>query len=326
MKDGQGLQSLDQSDVRSSAKKKEPSESLVGYRLVELGVKVFQRLLEVVPLRSQTTGNVLRTSLFPLPTSRIVLLDCLPSLTNDDLSWMLAICVSLNSFYGCEVFSERSLNKCQRLCLQRLSADVMRLRDMNEKLSDFDWSSFFTTKSIDYKGDEVKTARSFKWCNIKPALPAEIGRVPLVEVCTLGAKHYVEHFDHYLKKSEDCVVPKAPRVMVPDEDWAEVCQGLLDSGICTCLPGDEVYHVGGKMLLNGLFGVTKDEWHEGQEVFRLIMNMIPLNSLAEPLKGDVETLPMWSLMTPFFVQPDEQLLISSEDVRYSLILVQIYGF
>jgi hypothetical protein len=45
------------------------------------------------------------------------------------------------------------------------------------------------------------------------------------------------------------------------------------------------------------------------------MNLIPLNHLAHPLRGDVETLPAWSLMNPFFLQPSENLLISSEDVR-----------
>ena len=62
----------------------------------------------------------------------------------------------------------------------------------------FTWPSFFQTRGIDYKGDEVKTARSFSRGNIEPALPHEIGRVPLEEVCTLGARHYVENFDLYV--------------------------------------------------------------------------------------------------------------------------------
>ena len=78
---------------------------------------------------------------------------------------------------------------------------------------------------------------------------------------------------------------------------------------------EEVFHVGQYPLLNGLFGVTKDEWAGGHEVFRLIMNLTPFNGLAEPLKGDVETLPMWGQMSPYFIQPEENLLISSEDVR-----------
>eukprot|EP00438_Fugacium_kawagutii_P027300 Skav202700 [mRNA] locus=scaffold654:350470:356680:- [translate_table: standard] len=310
---GEVVSSADASSVEAG-KKSDPL-GVGGVSLHGLGCKVFQLLLEVVPLRSQPMGNVSEGSLFPLPTSRGLLLECLPSLAIDDIPWMLAVCVGLNSFYGCDIFSERPVNKCQALCLHRLSLDVLRLKDLEGRLETFDWQEFFTTRGIDYKGDEVKTARSFTWANISPALPQEIGKVPLAEVCTLGARHYVEHFDLYLKDPETCVLPRAPRVMVPDESWGEVCHGLVSCGLCTYLTRDQVFSVGGRPLLNGLFGVTKDEWHQGHEVFRLIMNMIPLNTLAQPLAGDVETLPMWSLMSPYFIQPDEHLLVSSEDVR-----------
>ena len=103
--------------------------------------------------------------------------------------------------------------------------------------------------------------------------------------------------------------------MVPDSSWGEVCEGLIQSGVCTLLPVEEVFHTTQGPLLNGLFGVSKEEWVGNTEVFRLIMNLIPLNRLAFPLKGDVETLPMWSLMNPFFLQPGDNLLVSSEDVR-----------
>ena len=103
--------------------------------------------------------------------------------------------------------------------------------------------------------------------------------------------------------------------MVCDEDWGEVCTGLTQAGVCTYLEREEVFDTGEGLLLNGLFGVTKDEWVDGVEVFRLIMNLIPLNNICQPLAGDVATLPSWSSMSPFFLQPTESLLVSSEDVR-----------
>ena len=63
-------------------------------------------------------------------------------------------------------------------------------------------------------------------------------------------------------------------------------------------------------------GVTKEETtSEGVEIFRPIMNLIPLNSLCRPMSGDVDTLPAWSGMSPFFIQPSQCLLVSSEDVK-----------
>ena len=80
-------------------------------------------------------------------------------------------------------------------------------------------------KSVDYQGDEVKLARWFDWSNIAPALPPEIGKVPLEDVCTLGCRHYVECFDQFLKPCEDWTVVRAPRVMVDDSSWGAVCTG-----------------------------------------------------------------------------------------------------
>ena len=65
----------------------------------------------------------------------------------------------------------------------------------------------------------------------------------------------------------------------------------------------------------GFFGVSKEEVCDGEEVHRLIMNLIPLNGLCHGLSGDVATLPAWSSMSPFFLQPTQNLLVSSEDVR-----------
>lgn len=54
---------------------------------------------------------------------------------------------------------------------------------------------------------------------------------------------------------------------------------------------------------------------DGHEIFRLIMNLIPLNHICRPFTGDVDTLPSWGSMSPFFLQPHENLLVSSEDVK-----------
>ena len=78
---------------------------------------------------------------------------------------------------------------------------------MDAPVAEPDWKHFLKVKSIDYKG----------WKNIFPALPREIGKVPLADVCTLGSKHYVVHFDQYLKAPNEWSVVRAPRVMVDDD-------------------------------------------------------------------------------------------------------------
>lgn len=302
-------------DLKATRCKEKSVSDLMGARILELGPRVQQWLQEVVPLRSQPMGRRDKTTLFPLPASSSLLSESFPQLCPLGVSWLCNVCMGLNSLWGDGLTFEGEITGIVLDCLELIVTDIQRVCSLTGKVDHFDWENFFTTRSIDYKGDEVKTAREFCWSNIAPALPKEIGRVPLSEVCTLGAKHYVENFDCYIRPPHRWERRRAPRVMVPDHAWAEVCQGLVSTGVCCLIKEDDVFHVDGAPLLNGLFGVTKDEWHEGHEVYRLIMNLIPLNGIAEPLRGDVETLPMWSMMTPLQLHPDEALVVSSEDVR-----------
>lgn len=313
---GLDLGSLPTQDSRTDLCKK--AESVCGEegrRIFDLGPKLFQGLLEVLPLCSLSMWKG-DNSLFPLPTSRSTLRMVCPRLDDEVFcSWVSAMLVSLNSLWGGPLFSDVEVTPCQKDCILRVVEDVKRFESMGVEISPFDWKSFFQTRTVDYQGDEVRIARSFCWQNIKLALPDEIGRVPLGNICAKGTKHFVEHIDDYIKPPSQWGAIKARKVMVADKDWEEVCQGLISSGICCVISREEVFHCGDEPLLNGLFAVTKDEIIDGVEVCRLIMNLIPFNSISQPLAGDIHTLLSWAMMGPLYLHPSECLLISSEDVR-----------
>eukprot|EP00435_Cladocopium_sp_Y103_P018568 s1259_g4.t1 len=302
--------------VRRGAKKDSPEFAWAGCQLNVCGDLLFKELLGVLPLRSQDMGRPDKDCAYPLPTSRSSFLSLDPELRDCELSWMVCVTSSLNSFYGGLVWYEGDVNETQKACLNHLMKDVKRFTSINADLPDLSWDDLFSVRSIDYKGDEVKVAKWFGWDNIAPALPKEVGKVPLDEVRTLGCREYVLNFEQYLKPQNEWVATSPPRVMVSDHDWPSVCQGLLASGVCELIVEHEVFHTSSGPLLNGLFGVAKDEvTDEGVDIYRLIMNLIPLNNLCKPLAGDVDSLPSWSTMSPFFLQPNERLLVSSEDVK-----------
>eukprot|EP00438_Fugacium_kawagutii_P027558 Skav207077 [mRNA] locus=scaffold1909:466964:476771:+ [translate_table: standard] len=302
--------------ANSGEKERRQSGSLVGLTLSGCGEPLLQRILEGFPLRSQHTGKVDKCALYPLPTSRDVFATFDPSLDSGMIAWMVCVCICLNSFWGGDLFSDVIRNDGQRECLEGIAKDVKRFCSISMTLPMVDWGDVMKTKNIDYKGDEVKVARWFQWSNVSPALPAEVGCVPLAEVCERGCRDYVLNFEDYLKPESEWVRFKPPRVMVADEDWGDVCDGLVQQGVCTYIAEEDVFHTPSGPLLNGLFGVSKEEWtSSGTEVFRLIMNLIPLNGLCRPISGDVDTLPAWSSMNPYFLQPSECLLVSSEDIR-----------
>ena len=303
-------------DSRSMAGKKDALCELSGLTLGDVGLKLQQTLLEVLPLRSQPTGKGEKLAIFPLPTSRTVFVALKPTASENVLAWTSCLCISLNSLWGGPLYGDEMPKGSRLACVLNLMAEAEKFCSLKNLLEEVSWTNYLKVRSIDYKGDEVQVARWFSWQNIQPAFPSEVGTVKLEDVCCLGSKHYVLNFDQYLKDPSEWKLSKAPRVMVEDHLWGSVCTGLVDSGVCVFIEEEEIFNTGQGPLLNGLFGVTKDEFTDsGVEIFRLIMNLIPLNNLCLPIAGDVNTLPAWSGMSPFFLQPSENLVVTSEDVK-----------
>ena len=260
--------------------------------------------------KAKTTGE-----LFPLPSDNLV---CHPKFSNVD-DRVRKVCWGLmkapNHLYGCAPpVSLRVSENHVRVCmfLMEESKDFLSRVPVLKSLS---WSEYLKVRTIDYKGDEVRTAQTTSWENIRSALPDEVGRVRLESVVTKGSLHYVENFGSYLLPEANRRHTRPPRVMIEDSQWEAMCCGLLEKGVCGLIGEDQVFRVEGKLLLNGLFGVPKDEDVNGVPVHRLIMNLIPLNRICRPMSGDISTLPAWPSMHPFEIGPEETLLVSSEDVR-----------
>jgi len=259
--------------------------------------------------KTQSKGDI-----FPLPTSTDLLRGMLAG--GEDLVGVLRnVCLGLNSYAGSEVESGRPATKLQMGFIKELVTVVRVSGGWEESFGKMSWEEFFRMRSVDYVGDEVAVARVTSWENLRHALPTEVGSVELEQVVGEGCKHYVQNFKEYLLDEASMTYVRPPRVMVADADWEKVCEGLIQAGVCEVMAEQELFHVAGKPLLNGLFGVEKGEMCGGTPVHRLIMNLIPLNAVCRGIQGDISTLPAWSSTGPLMLMPSQELLISSEDVR-----------
>ena len=249
--------------------------------------------------------------IFPLPwSSDIVKRSSHPEMVS-------ATCRALNSLYGVSADGEKREPgpTCERaLKFVIRCVDSLGLWDGTFPRIDFD--IFFRSKGVDYRGEEVKVAQRVSWASLSPAIPPEVGGVNLVDFCSLGTKYYVENFSEFLVPPEKRWLGRAPTVMIQDCDWKEVCEGLINCGICDVIPLQDVCHIRGRPLLGGLFGVGKGEYVGPLETQRLIMNFIPLNNNCRPLDSDIATLPGISGLSPFLLEDGEVALISSEDIRF----------
>lgn len=289
-------------------------EAPLGVRLGLLGSLIKEGFLEVT-LHSQYTGMGTVSKIFPLPTSGNQIARFFVSALPHEVDWVVTMCLCLNSYWGGPRSNESEVTLMQGKVLEGFLHEVHRLDKVVETVDEFDWTQFFRCRTIDYRGEEVKTAKSFGWANIGPALPKEIGVVPLRDLCENGCQFYVDHFPEFLKPPEEWPLLKKGRVMVSSDDWPEVACNLVRAGICKVIPESEIFHVHGSPVLNGLFGVEKGEECNGIPTYRLIMNLVPLNSICLGLDADISSLPHWMGMNPFSLSPSEGLLISSEDVR-----------
>ena len=236
---------------------------------------------------------------------------------------LLAMFRALNSYYGVSWSGREASTMAKKSAVQGLVKYAQDVIGWEEKFDGVRWVDLLSTRSIDYKGDEVRVSKQFRWSNIVSALPDEVGRIPLCDVCELGTLDYVVNFEDYLLPLDAQVVTRPPRVMVAEDSWEQVCSGLVSKGICEIMPIQDLYHVDGSPILNGMFGVSKDEFDNGVEVMRLIMNLIPVNKLCRNLGGDVSTLPNWSGMGSYVLETGEVLLMSSEDIRCFFYLFSV---
>ena len=256
--------------------------------------------------------------IFPLPwSSDIVRRSSAPAMVS-------ATCRALNSLYGAN--DDAVKREPGESCLRALKYVVQCVESMeswNEFYPKIDFGIFFRSKGVDYRGEEVKIAQRVSWASLSPAIPPEVGGVDLVDFCTLGTKHYVENFGEFLVPPEKQWLGRPPAVMIEDCNWKEVCEGLVNCGICNIIPLEEVHHINGRALLGGLFGVGKGEYVGNLETQRLIMNFVPLNANCRPLDSDISTLPGISGLSPFMLEDGEIALISSEDIRCFFYLFRV---
>eukprot|EP00435_Cladocopium_sp_Y103_P018988 s785_g4.t1 len=280
--------------------------------------KIFSRLnvsLNLPRSRTKFSGSI-----FPLPETFEVDFPKADQLSGDELNMLQLVSMAMNSYYGVSGKARRPASKAVLGAVEAMTSYVTSCGLCSEKFEGLSWDQFMETRSVDYRGEEVKVARSFQWENIEPGFPEGVGTIPLVEICELGTLDYVQHFEKYLLPEESRIYTKPPRIFVEEYGWERVCSGLLERGVCRLLPLSEVYHLQGKPVFSGLFAVTKNEMQGSWEVMRLIMNLIPVNKLCRSLGGDISTLPSWSGMSPYVLGDSEDKSFPIGDWIYRVYL------
>ena len=292
--------------------------SFSGRRFEELGEPLMCSLQQLIRERHCKELTMAMDNVFPLP------LGDYPGVPQTLRSWLRAILLGLNSLAGCSQQDNRAKpSELQQKMVIGMLPFLERLCKTVETVPKGGFRDLFNVKGVDYRGEEIKLAMSFKWAIVAGALPKEVATLELTEFCTDGCRFFTEDFSRFLVPEEQQHLGRTPRVMVADEDWFDVCKGLLESEICGVLPRSKLHHIGGPPLLNGLFAVSKNEFQGTLELQRLIMNLVPLNRNCVCVKGDVSTLPTTAGFSAFYLLDNEVAVMCSEDVKCFYYLFRV---
>ena len=314
-------------EVREPPARREGASSLLPFDLAGPVSQLGGLLNDWVDSLNLTDSG--HTGLGPGKHSRSAEVFPLPVPERDALSehceWLRAAVKALNWLAVGRLDEPKSTpSERQSFLLQILSSNLHQVGRWSEQ--DFDQvpiEDYWKSRSVNGYGEEIHSASYFAWANVKHSLPSKdvAGILDGAEVSTGGVKDFLMHPEKYLKPEATRTWMKCPRVMVKEDQWEEVCAGLVERGVCDVIPVSEVLHVDGKPILGGLFGVPKMEEADGVPVLRLIMDLRPINQCFESIAGDLGTLPMLSQLFPLEVFTEENVLLSSEDIKAMFYIV-----
>lgn len=292
--------------------------AFAGRTFSEMGGPLFESLQCYLWSRHGKIMTMAKDSIFPLP------LEGYPGVHPQMSSWLGSILLALNSLYGAGSQTTAGPTTVQKRLVSSVVVSLERMWGWTETVPRTGFGELFDVKGVDYRGEEVKLAKSFNWACIAGALPQEVGTLNLLDFCTGGCRHYVEAFEEYFLPDEQQTIGRPPRILVDQSDWFDVCKGLIGTGICGVLPQRLLHHVGDIALENGLFAVSKNEFDDsGLELHRLIMNMVPLNKLCRSLRGDIGTLPSIAGFSAFYLDDSEVAVMCSEDIKCFYYLFKV---
>ena len=176
------------------------------------------------------------------------------------------------------------------------------------------------TKGVDCTGDEILHALPLKVGELLPGLPADgvAGTLQAADVAEGEVAKWLADPMLTLLPEDKWPHPMPSASMnCSRSEWLELVPLLVHKNILKPIPKSEIFRVRGSLLLNGAFAVPKKGTPaEGEvRVTRLIMNMIPSNSLQRLMPGDLATLSSASAWVGAHLHPNQVLLWSGEDQK-----------
>eukprot|EP00435_Cladocopium_sp_Y103_P032616 s2458_g8.t1 len=220
----------------------QPPLSFSGMRFAQMGEHLFQSLQMMLWKRAGKTQSMAGEIIFPLP------LGGYPDVHPEKLPWLKAVLLALNSYAGVDRVATTAPTAMQKRVAVMVLNFLNRMWTWSEVVPKLSFEDLFRVKGVDYRGEEVKLARSFNWECIAAAFPPEVGTLDIEDFCTGGCLNYVLDFENFLLPQDQQAVGRPPRTMVHNDDWEEAeIQGAMvdgDAGVAHAKPDKILKYMG----------------------------------------------------------------------------------
>ena len=244
--------------------------------------------------------------------------------------WMLVGAVACNFMFGAGAkLLDGAWNKAERTCMHAIGEEVDRLLCHGQHRMTFDESREKKLRGVrmNYQGEEMGTCHKLSLRQVLPALPPADhgGIIDCLDYLGPHSRFLLENPKESLLPDVGQELPKLQaRIHIDEGEKLEIARELVQRGVCGWLPLSEVAEYRGQKVLNGLFGVEKPtRLPSGECVLRLIMNLIPSNSVLRQLTGSVDNLPSITSWMSCILEEDEVLKVWQSDMCNAFYLFRL---
>ena len=245
-------------------------------------------------------------------------------------AWSYVACFACNALMGVS----RPLPMGGWTKLEERMASAIRLSakklTCHGQAFDSDWEVLekdLKGKRVNYLGEEVGTCEVLTLAQVLPALPPKEhgGSIDVVDFVSPGTRRLLMDPHSCLLEDDGRTLPRLQgRVHVAKGDLIPLCAELVDRGICEWIDLSAVVRYRDQPVLNGLFGVKKSaQLNDGRVILRLIMNLVPSNSILAQFQGGTQNLPMITSWMSAVLEGDDEVSIWQSDMSNAFYLFRI---
>ena len=232
--------------------------------------------------------------------------------------WLFLTILGVNALHSSAKIPEKlAWQAHHRRAVENLRGHIQRFRKsagaVERKVDCEEIEKELKAKRVNYSGEELLLCHPLSLRQILPALPPveHGGCVDALDWVGDVTSHFLERPDLMVIEDVGQELPRLQgKINIVPEDLDAVVGELCKRNVCSWVPLCDVLHYRGQPVLNGMFGVEKpSKLADNSPVLRVIMNLIPSNSIPRQLTGGTSSL-------PYITQWLSTVLEDQQEVRF----------